>query len=293
MGFNDQVITEFRANNGRVGGPFEGADLVLLTTAGRRTGRPHTTPTVYRRDGDRLLVFGSNAGAPTHPHWYLNLLASPQVTVEIGTEAGRVQPFAARAEPLGDAERDREWATQCSLDPGFRDYQARTTRTIPVVALHPLDLSGDPERGRLIARQLLSLHDGMRDQLRAARAEFEAALAGGPAAAEPRPARPVIEQLHRTCLTFCHGLQLHHTREDGAFTAFERQYPALRPALDRLRAEHEVVARSLAALDALLSAGLPGDRGELAALRAEFERVAAGLEEHFAYEEEQLLAAVG
>ncbi|TDC08210.1 nitroreductase family deazaflavin-dependent oxidoreductase, partial [Streptomyces sp. 8K308] len=187
MGFNDQIIAEFRANNGRVGGPFEGADLVLLTTAGRRTGRPHTTPAGYRRDGDRLLVFGSNGGAPTHPHWYLNLLASAQVTVEIGTDTGRVRPFAARAEPLRGAERDREWETQCSLDPGFRDYAARTTRTIPVVALHPLDLSGDPERGRLIARQLLALHDGMRDHLHAIRAEFAAALAGEPPTGQPRP----------------------------------------------------------------------------------------------------------
>ncbi|TDC03449.1 nitroreductase family deazaflavin-dependent oxidoreductase, partial [Streptomyces sp. 8K308] len=104
---------------------------------------------------------------------------------------------------------------------------------------------------------------------------------------------PVVEQLHRTCLTFCYGLQLHHTREDGAFTAFERQYPALLPAIARLRAEHEVVADSLAALEALLSGGLPADRMELAVLRGEFERVAAGLEDHFAYEEEQLLAAVG
>ena len=85
--WNAQVIQEFRANNGKVGGMLDGVPLVLLTTAGRKTGRPHTTPVVHLRDGDRHLVFGSNAGRPDHPDWYRNVLANPQVTMEVGTDA--------------------------------------------------------------------------------------------------------------------------------------------------------------------------------------------------------------
>ena len=120
MDFNKHVIEEFRANNGKVGGMFEGAHLILLTTAGARTGKPHTTPTVYLRDGNRYLVFGSNAGGPKHPHWYHNLLANPHLTVELGTEEGAVKPFAARAVVLEGEERDHYWELWCSRDPGFR-----------------------------------------------------------------------------------------------------------------------------------------------------------------------------
>lgn len=112
MDLNKHVIEEFRANNGKVGGMFESAPLILLITTGARTGRPHTTPAVYLRDGDRYLVFGSNAGGPRHPHWYHNLLANPHLTVELGTEEGAVKPFAARAVPLEGEERDRYW--ECS-----------------------------------------------------------------------------------------------------------------------------------------------------------------------------------
>ena len=80
------VIEEFRANEGRVGGHWEGRDLLLLTTTGRRSGRPHTTPVVYTRDGDRLLVYASKGGAPSHPDWYRNLVADPDVVVEVGPD---------------------------------------------------------------------------------------------------------------------------------------------------------------------------------------------------------------
>lgn len=139
VSWNERVMEEFRANNGRVGGMFEGAPMVLLTTVGRRTGKPHTNPAIYLRDGDRHLVFASNAGADTHPHWYLNLLANPRVTMEIGTEEGVVKPFATRAVPLAGAERDRYWERMCALDDAFRGYEEKTGRTIPVVALYTLD----------------------------------------------------------------------------------------------------------------------------------------------------------
>ncbi|WP_439677657.1 nitroreductase/quinone reductase family protein [Embleya sp. MST-111070] len=296
---NAPIIAEFRAHNGRVGGMFEGVTLVLIATAGRHTGKPWTTPVVAERDGDRWLVFASNAGGPRDPHWYLNLVVNPQVTMEIGTDEGRVKPFAARAVPLTGDERDHQWDLQCTRNPAFRDYAAATTRTIPVVALHPLDLTGDPARARLIAEQLIRHHEDLRAEIDRVRRRFEHALAGEPVPDAPDndtddpddPAR----RLRRHCLAFCRHLQLHHIREDGAFSAFEREYPELVPAITRLRAEHAVVERALAAFAALLERAAGPNRGpdaEPAHLRAEFEAVSAGLEEHFAYEEAHLLPAL-
>ena len=128
--FNRSVIEEFRANDGKVSGQFEGAPLLLLTTTGAKTGNLHTSPVVFLRDGDRILVFGSKAGAPTHPAWYHNLVANPTVTVELPGER-----FDARAVVLEGEERDRLFDRQKALMPGFADYERKTTRRIPVVAL--------------------------------------------------------------------------------------------------------------------------------------------------------------
>jgi deazaflavin-dependent oxidoreductase (nitroreductase family) len=128
--WNSKIIAEFRANDGKVGGPFEGAPLLLLTTRGRRSGVTRTNPVMYLDDGDRLLVFASKAGAPTHPDWYLNLLAHPEVTVEVGTRT-----FRATAVALAGEERDRMYAEQARRYPGFAEYQSKTDRVIPVVAL--------------------------------------------------------------------------------------------------------------------------------------------------------------
>ncbi|MFE2871280.1 MULTISPECIES: nitroreductase/quinone reductase family protein [unclassified Embleya] len=294
---NARVIADFRAHNGRVGGMFEGVPLVLITTAGRRTGRPHTHPVVALRDGARQVIFGSNGGAPRDPQWYLNLLANPQVTMEIGTEDGRVKPFATRAVPLTGDERAHLWDLQCTRDPAFRGYAAATARTIPVVALHPLDLSGDPTRGRLIGEQLVRHHADLRAEIERVRERLEQVLAGTAQPADPdRPDTDPAEQLRRHCLTFCWSLRLHHTREDGAFSAFEREFPHLVPAIERLRAEHALVERALVDFEAILDrAAAPeaGTRATARRLRAEFERVLAGLEEHFAYEEAHLLPALG
>ena len=112
--YNAKIIDEFRGNAGLVGGSWEGRDLLLLTTTGRKSGRKHTTPMVYTRDGDRLLVYASKAGAPAHPDWYLNLVADPHVVVEVGPER-----YDAIATPLEGEEREREFpprsrATPCS-----------------------------------------------------------------------------------------------------------------------------------------------------------------------------------
>jgi deazaflavin-dependent oxidoreductase (nitroreductase family) len=128
--YNTAVIEEFRANAGRLGGSWEGRDLLLLTTTGRKSGRKHTTPMVFTRDGDRLLVYASKAGAPKHPDWYLNLVADARVVVEAGAER-----YDAIATPLEREERDRAFAAQAARNPVFAEYQEKTSRVIPVVAL--------------------------------------------------------------------------------------------------------------------------------------------------------------
>lgn len=128
--YNRRIIEEFRANGGVVGGSWEGRDLLLLTTTGRKSGRAHTTPMVYTRDDDRLLVYASKGGAPTHPDWYLNLAADPHVVVEVDAER-----YDAIATPLEGEERDREFASQAERRPQFGEYQEQTSRVIPVVAL--------------------------------------------------------------------------------------------------------------------------------------------------------------
>jgi deazaflavin-dependent oxidoreductase (nitroreductase family) len=128
--YNTEIIEEFRANAGKVGGSWEGRNLLLLATTGRKSGKQHTTPMVYTPDGDRLLVYASKAGAPKHPDWYLNLVADPHVVVEVGEER-----YDATATPLEDEERDRQFAAQAERVPTFGEYQDKTERVIPVVAL--------------------------------------------------------------------------------------------------------------------------------------------------------------
>ncbi|HEY4032796.1 MAG TPA: nitroreductase family deazaflavin-dependent oxidoreductase [Ktedonobacteraceae bacterium] len=128
--WNRQIIEEFRANKGKVGGPFEGAPMLLLTTTGAKSGKWHTTPLVYLPDNDRFIIFASKAGAPTNPDWYHNLVAHPQVTIEVGTETLDVKAVVVNSE-----ERDRLFNKQAEISPGFADYQAKTTRQIPVIAL--------------------------------------------------------------------------------------------------------------------------------------------------------------
>ncbi|WP_329625361.1 nitroreductase/quinone reductase family protein [Streptomyces sp. NBC_01255] len=289
--FNQQVIAEFRANGGLVGGMFEGAALLLLTTTGARTGRPHTTPAVYARDGARLLVFASNAGGPKHPAWFHNLSADPHVTVELGTPEGTVERFIATAVVAEGAERDRLYAEQADREPGFAAYQAATDRTIPVVALHRVDL-GDPARHRAIADHLVAVHAELRAELTALREGLDAAAkeaegtANAPGTAV-RAAPALGRRLARHCLTFCGALHAHHHNEDSAFDLLEREFPELSDSLDRMREEHKVVAHTVEELEDLLASDVTP-----AVLRAEVDRLATRLEDHFTYEEAQLVPAL-
>lgn len=128
--FNEKIIAEFRANAGVVGGSFKGAPMVLLTSTGAKSGKPHTTPLVPFIDGDDVYVIASMGGAPKHPAWYFNVQANPQVTVERGTEK-----FEATAEVLQGAERNDIFAKQSALMPAFAEYQSKVTRIIPVIRL--------------------------------------------------------------------------------------------------------------------------------------------------------------
>jgi deazaflavin-dependent oxidoreductase (nitroreductase family) len=268
---NVQIIKEFRAAGGRVGGMFEGADLLLLTTVGARSGELRTTPLGYGRDADRLVVYASNAGGDRHPDWYRNLLATPRAQVELPDGDGGIRSLAARAEALAEGpERDRLYARQAARIPAYGSYETMTRRIIPVVVLHPLDLTvPDAGRNAAIARQLTDVHADLRAQIAALRA-------GG-----PTPAAELA--LH--CLSFCEALGAHHAAEEVVLPAFDAAFPHLAPVLARLRREHREVARGLEELRAMIAAGDSGVADRLEALSAEAER-------HFVYEEEHLLPAL-
>jgi deazaflavin-dependent oxidoreductase (nitroreductase family) len=128
--FNKKVIEEFRANGGKVGGQFAGAPMVLLTHKGAKSGKTYTTPLVYSKDGGRIVIVASKVGAPNNPAWYHNLVAHPEVTLEIGTER-----FKAKAVVITGDERERLFNAQAQQMAVFNEYRKRTTRTIPVIAL--------------------------------------------------------------------------------------------------------------------------------------------------------------
>jgi deazaflavin-dependent oxidoreductase (nitroreductase family) len=130
--FNRNVIDEFRQTGGKVSGMFEGAPMILVTHTGAKSGKTYTTPLVYTRDGDDYVIIASKGGAPEHPQWFRNLVANPDVTIEVGNDR-----FAARARVTEGDERARLFRAQADLMPNFDDYAKATTREIPVVVLEP------------------------------------------------------------------------------------------------------------------------------------------------------------
>ena len=123
-------VERYVATDGEDGHDWNGRPTLLLTTRGRRSGEPRTLPLIYGRDGDRLLVVASRGGAPKHPSWYLNLLADPEVEVQVKGDR-----FHARAHPAGPDEKPRLWETMTTVFPDYAEYQTRTDRQIPVVIL--------------------------------------------------------------------------------------------------------------------------------------------------------------
>jgi len=126
--FNKGVIVEFRERGGVVGGQFEGAPMILVNHTGAKSGKRYTSPLVYTRDEDRYVVIASKGGAPEHPQWFHNLVANPDVTLEVGTET-----FPAKARVAEGGERARLYDAQADLMPNFAEYANATDREIPVV----------------------------------------------------------------------------------------------------------------------------------------------------------------
>jgi deazaflavin-dependent oxidoreductase (nitroreductase family) len=133
--FNRNLIKHLRENKGKApAGPFEGRDLVILTTKGAKSGAIHESPIVFSHDGDQYVIIASKGGAPANPNWYHNLKAHPEVIVEIGGEK-----FKARAHEAGDADYERLYQNHASKMPAFNEYRQKTTRHIPVMVLERVD----------------------------------------------------------------------------------------------------------------------------------------------------------
>jgi deazaflavin-dependent oxidoreductase (nitroreductase family) len=128
--YNQAIIAEFRANAGKIGGPFAGKTLLLLHTVGAKSGEERINPVAYVADGERFVIIASKGGAPSNPDWYYNILAHSLVKVEVGTEQ-----FQAQAAVIFEPERTRLYNLMVEMMPGFAEYQRKTTRVIPVVTL--------------------------------------------------------------------------------------------------------------------------------------------------------------
>ncbi|WP_420807915.1 nitroreductase/quinone reductase family protein [Amycolatopsis antarctica] len=287
-GFQRGVIAEFRENRGLVGGMFAGSALVLLTTVGARTGLRRTVPLAYLEIGGQPLVVASAMGGPAHPAWYHNIRRDPVVTVETGTETYQ----AIAAIPAG-RERDELFAGVVEAEPGFADYQARTTRAIPVVTLHRDDPRPGAERLRGLGDFLVEGHDWLRRELAELRGQVGRIADGhaAPGALERIPPG-AAHRLRTHCLEFCSALEQHHIGEDmGAFPMLAQRFPALAPDLRRLGAEHAVVADLRERIGVLVESYVPGESDPVV-LRGELERLADRLEAHFDYEERTVVTAL-
>jgi deazaflavin-dependent oxidoreductase (nitroreductase family) len=231
---------------------------LLLTTTGARSGQSHTAILGYYPDGDRVLVVGSAGGSPKHPDWYHNLLANPEVGVDLG-----VFTYRATAVVLRGAERDEVFARLVEADAGWGSYQAGVTRTIPVVALVP---QPGPPSGGSLAETLTAIHKAFRRELALIRHEIATSGTLG-------------AQLRINCLTACQGLHHHHTGESaGLFPALVAQHPELADVIAVLQKEHDEIAVLLGELEKLVGTGLLGQVDELIAqLNAHLDREEAAL----------------
>jgi deazaflavin-dependent oxidoreductase (nitroreductase family) len=266
--FTEQIIQEFRANQGQVGGPFEGARLLLLTTTGARSGRRHTAVLGYYPDtADRVLVVGSAGGGPKHPDWFHNLRADPRVTIETGAFT-----YDAEASVLQGAERDETFARLVEADAGWGEYQRKTTRTIPVVALTQVE-AGPPSVSSF-GDYLLLVHGAFRRELALIRKEI----------ASSSDVSSLGAQLRINCLTLCQGLHNHHTGESlGMFPVLLDRHPELSTEIAALQADHDKIALLLDELQKLIGTGHPAD------VLPEVDRLIAELTTHLDTEEAILI----
>ncbi|MFC9252627.1 nitroreductase/quinone reductase family protein [Amycolatopsis thailandensis] len=275
-GFNDQVISEFRQNKGKLGGMFAGWRLILLTTTGAKSGERRTNPLGHLEIDGKTVVVASNMGAPRHPGWYHNIRHDHRVTIETGTES-----YEAIAAIPPAAERDTLFAKVVAEDPGFAEYQAKTTRELPVVILHRID-----DRVRGMGDFLVEVHEWLREELKTVRAGVEDLVAG-------RADSLTLEKsLRAHCVSFCEALTKHHTGEDmGAFPMLAQRFPALAPVLTKLGEDHAVVATSQKRIRELVEGYVHGESDPIR-LRDDFDELAGKLEAHFAYEERTVVTAL-
>lgn len=277
------VIDEFRANRGKVGGPYAGRDLLLLTTTAPVSGTPRTTLLGYVRRGGSLTAVGSGTGTPNHPGWYHDLLARPVVGVEIGT-----RNYQALAVPDRGAH-DEELLDHAVPAAAGAGVPAATTVCVPlVVTLERADpevWEGRPREVRTLADKVTEVHTWLRGQLRQVKAETDAHFAARAAHQGPGepPAPGLGLQIRQRCLAFCQALEFHHTSEDEhLFPGIARYHPDLGDVFDRLRDEHRTVARIQGDLaDLLAGVGI----AEPQRFRTELTAMSAELNAHLDYED--------
>jgi deazaflavin-dependent oxidoreductase (nitroreductase family) len=274
-----QLVAEFRDNQGKVGGMFEGWPLIVLTTTGARSGlRRSTLLGRLEIDGD-LVVVASAAGAPKHPAWYHNIRHNPMVTIETGTETYQ----AMAAIPPGE-QRDRLFDAVIERAPGFADYQAKTTRVLPVVVLHRVEEGADRVKG--MGDYIVEVHDWLRQELKSLRDQIDAGTE------LQRAPQELAQEMRTHCLNFCSALKRHHTGEDTvAFAMLAAQFPALAPALAKLGEEHVAVQRLQEEIQRLVDGYVPGE-SDPAVVRDELDRLGAELEAHYEYEERTVVTAL-
>ncbi|GHH29023.1 nitroreductase/quinone reductase family protein [Streptomyces rubradiris] len=284
--FQRKVIAEFRATNGKMTGMFEGWSLAVLTTIGAKSGQPRETPLGYLVIDGKGVVVASANGSDRHPGWYHNIRKNPIVTVETGEETYK----AIAATPQG-AERDKLFERVVAEAPGYGDYQAKTTREIPVVVLHRIEAKPGEERVKGMGDWIVEVHDWLRQELATLRAQADQVIEGTAQTIERTP--PDLAQQMRThCLSFCGALRRHHTGEDAAvFPSLAAQFPALAPALAQLTEQHKVVAQLQDSIQALVEGFVPGESDPVR-LRAELEELAGRLESHFEFEEQTVVTAL-
>ncbi|ANN15743.1 hemerythrin [Amycolatopsis orientalis] len=275
-GFNDQVIKEFRQHKGKLGGMFEGQELILLTTVGAKSGERRTNPLAYLEIDGVTVVVASNMGAPKHPGWYHNIRRDHRVTVETGTET-----YEAIAAVPAAQERAALFAKVVAAEPGFAEYQAKTSRELPVVILHRID-----DRVRGMGDFVVEVHEWLRGELKTLRTGIDDVVAGR------TDSLSMGKTLRAHCVSFCEALTEHHTGEDmGAFPMLAQRFPVLAPTLTKLGEDHVVVATLQKRIRDLVEGYVHGESDPVR-LRDDFDALASTLEAHFAAEEEAIVTAL-